>query len=177
MANGQPGQPDRDPQRPTDEFAQAAKDEGRAVKEQAREAAAEMKAGARDVAEDVKEQVRSTAAHQKDAAAQQMDGLAHALKSASDDLHGRGQDSVAAWVRQAADGLERASGTVRERERRRPDRHGRGFRAPAAGGVSRRRRRSRVRARAPHEELGGSPSRPTTGSRMGASGMAEGDGL
>ena len=177
MANGEPGQPDRNPQRSTDEFAQAAKDEGRAVKEQAREAAAEMKAGARDVAKDVKEQVRSSAASQKDAAAQQMDGWAHALKSASDDLHGRGQDSAAAWVRQAADGLERASGTVRERNvddligsvedfaRRQPVAFLGG--AVAAGfGLARLMKSSADRRRG-----------TTTGSRMGASGMAEGDGL
>jgi hypothetical protein len=116
MANGQTGQSDRPRQTSTEEFARAAEGEARAVKEQAREAAAEMKAGARDAAEDVKEQVRSSAARQKDAAAQQIDGWAHALKSASDDLHGRGQDSAATWVRQAAAGLERASGTVRERD-------------------------------------------------------------
>jgi hypothetical protein len=116
MTNGQPGPSDRDAQRSSEEFVHAAEGEARAVKEQAREAAAEMKAGARDAAEDVKEQVRSSAARQKDAAAQQMDGWAHALKTASDDLHGRGQDSAATWVRQAAAGLERASGTVRERD-------------------------------------------------------------
>jgi hypothetical protein len=116
MANGQPGPTDREAQQSTDELARAAKAEAHAVKEQAREAAAEMKAGAGDAVEDVKEQVRSSAARQKDAAAQQMDGWAHALRSASDDLHGRGQDSAAAWVLQAAAGLERCSGTMRERD-------------------------------------------------------------
>jgi hypothetical protein len=85
------------------------------MKEQVSSAAAEMKAEARHAAEGVKEQIRSGAAKQKDVAAQQMEGWAHALKSASDDLEGRGQDSVAGWVRQAAAGLERASGTMRER--------------------------------------------------------------
>jgi hypothetical protein len=187
MANGQPGQSDRNAQTSTDEFAQAAKDEGRAVKEQAREAAAEMKAGARDVAEDVKDQVRSSAAHQKDAAAQQMDGWAHALKSASDDLHGRGQDSVAAWVRQAADGLERASGTVRERNvddlvgtvedfaRRQPVAFLGG--AVAAGfGLARLMKSSadRRRSTTTGSHMG---TTGTTGSHMGTTGMAEGDGL
>jgi hypothetical protein len=115
MANGQTGPSDRNTQKSTEDFVHAAKDEGHALKEQARETAAEMKEGAREAAEDVKEQVRSSAAKQKDAAAQQMDGWAHALQSASDDLHDRGQESAAAWVRQAAAGLERASGTVRER--------------------------------------------------------------
>ena len=115
MANGQPGPPDRDTQRSTEEFVQAAKGEAHALKEEARETATGLKEDAREVAEDVKEQVRATAAKQKDAAAQQMDGWAHALKTASDDLRGRGQDSAAAWIGQAAAGLERASGIMRER--------------------------------------------------------------
>ena len=115
MAHGGSGPSDRETQTPTDEFVQAAQGEARAAKEQAREAVAEMKADVRAAADDVKDQVRASAAKQKDAAAQQMDGWAHALKTASDDLDSRGQASVAAYVRQAADGLERASGTVRER--------------------------------------------------------------
>jgi hypothetical protein len=116
MANRQPGLSDRDTQRPTEELVQTAKAEADALKEQARTAAAEMKEGARGVAEDVKEQVRVTTAKQKDAAAEQIDGWAHALDTASDDLRDRGQESAAAWVRQAAAGLARASGTMRERD-------------------------------------------------------------
>jgi hypothetical protein len=174
MTNGQPGRSGRDPQKSTDEFVRAAEDEAGAVKDQAREAAAEMKAGARDVAKDLKEQVRSSAANQKDAAAEQMDGWAHALKSASDDLQGRGQDSVATWVRQAADGLERVSGTVRERgvddllgtvedfARRQPVAFLGG--AVAAGfGLARLMKSSADRRRS-----------ATTGSRMGATGSSMG---
>jgi uncharacterized phage infection (PIP) family protein YhgE len=116
MTNGQPGSSGRDTQGSTEEFVQTAKDEADAVKEQAREAAAEIKEGARGVAEDVKEQVRASTAKQKDAAAQQIDGWAHALNTASDDLRDRGQESAAAWIRQAAAGLQRASGTMRERD-------------------------------------------------------------
>ena len=115
MATGQSGPSDREAQKSTDEFVQTAQGEAHAVKEQAREAAAEMKAEVRAAADDVKDQVRASAAKQKDAAAQQIDGWAHALKTASDDLDSRGQPSAAAYVRQAAAGLERASGTVRER--------------------------------------------------------------
>jgi F0F1-type ATP synthase membrane subunit b/b' len=115
MANAQPGSSDRDTQRSTDEFAQTAKGEADAAKEQARKTAAEMKEDARGLAEDVKEQARATTAKQKDAAAEQIDGWAHALNTASDDLRDRGQESAAAWVRQAAAGLQRASGTMRER--------------------------------------------------------------
>jgi hypothetical protein len=174
MTNGHPGASDRDPQKSTDEFVHAAKGEAHGLKEQARETAAEMKEGAREVAEDVKAQVRSSAATQKDAAAEQMDGWAHALKSASDDLQGRGQDSVATWVRQAADGLERASGTVRERgvddllgtvedfARRQPVAFLGG--AVAAGfGLARLMKSSADRRRS-----------ATTGSRMGATGSSTG---
>jgi hypothetical protein len=114
MANAQADPADREAQRATDQWAHAAQDEARAMKEQASGAAAEMKAEARHAAEEVKEQIRSGAAKQKDVAAQQMDGWAHALRSASDDLEGRGQESAASWVRQAAAGLERVSGSVRE---------------------------------------------------------------
>jgi vacuolar-type H+-ATPase subunit H len=116
MANGQPGPSDRDAEKSTDELLQTAKSEARALKEQARETAAEMKAGAREAAGEMKQQVLSTAASQKNAAAQQIDGWAHALKTASEDLDSHGQRSAAEWVRQAAAGLERASGNVRERD-------------------------------------------------------------
>ena len=188
MTNGQPGRSDRDPQKSTDELAHAAKGEARAVKEQARDAAAEMKAGARDVAENVKEQVRSSAARQKDAAAQQMEGWAHALKSASDDLDSRGQGSAAGWVRQAADGLERASGTVRERDvddligtvedfaRRQPVAFLGG--AVAAGfGLARLMKSSadRRRGTATGSRMGEGTG-TATGSRMGATGSRMGEG-
>jgi F0F1-type ATP synthase membrane subunit b/b' len=115
MAHGGSGPSGRETHTSTDEFVQAAQGEAHAAKEQAREAVAEMKAEVRAAADDVKDQARASAAKQKDAAARQMDGWAHALKTASDDLDSRGQASAAAYVRQAADGLERASGTVRER--------------------------------------------------------------
>ena len=83
---------------------------------QAREAADEVKQEARAAFDQAKDQARSAATRQKDAAAQQMGGWAQALRTASDDLHSRGQDSVAAYVRQAAEGLDRASGTVRGRD-------------------------------------------------------------
>jgi hypothetical protein len=103
-------------QRASEELVQAARDEAGELGRRARATAAEMKEGARGVADDVKEQVRATTAKQKDAAAEQIDGWAHALNTASDDLRDRGQESAAAWIRQAAAGLERASGTMRARD-------------------------------------------------------------
>jgi hypothetical protein len=106
----------RETQKPTEEFVETSREQAREVGRQAREAAEEVKQEARAAADQAKEQARSAATRQKDAAAQQMGGWAQALRTASDDLHSRGQDTAAAYVRQAADGLERASGTVRGRD-------------------------------------------------------------
>jgi hypothetical protein len=111
-----PGASDRDTRKPTEEVVETSREQAREVGRQAREAAEEVKQEARAAADQAKEQARSAATRQKDAAAQQMGGWAHALRTASDDLHSRGQDTAAAYVRQAADGLERASGTVRGRD-------------------------------------------------------------
>jgi hypothetical protein len=81
-----------------------------------KEKASELKQEVHAATEQAKEQVRSAATHQKDAAARQMDGFAHALMAASDDLRGRGQEFAAEYVREAASGLERASDAVRERD-------------------------------------------------------------
>jgi hypothetical protein len=81
-----------------------------------KEKASELKQEVHEATEQAKEQVRSAATHQKDAAARQMDGFAHALMAAADDLRGRGQDFAAEYVREAAGGLERASGAMRDRD-------------------------------------------------------------
>jgi hypothetical protein len=86
------------------------------MKHEARAATEEVARDAREMAHQVKEQAYSTADRQKEAAAQQMGGWAQALRTAADDLRNRGQEMAAAYVGQAADGLERASGTVRARD-------------------------------------------------------------
>jgi hypothetical protein len=111
-----PTNPERGTQAASDDLAQSAADQARAVKQQARETTEEVTGDARAAAEQVKEQAYSTADRQKDAAAQQMGGWAQALRTASDDLRNRGQEIAAGYVGQAADGLERASGTVRARD-------------------------------------------------------------
>jgi hypothetical protein len=108
-----PSASDRDTQKPTKEFVEASRQEAGEVGRQARVAAEEVKQDVRAAADQVKEQAYSTAGRQKDVAAQQMGGWAQALRAASDDLRNRGQETAAAYVGQAADGLERASGTVR----------------------------------------------------------------
>lgn len=99
-----------------DDLAQSAADQARAATRQARETVEQVTRDARAMADQVKEQVHSTADRQKDAAAQQMGGWAQALRTASDDLRSRGQEMAASYVGQAADGLDRASGTMRTRD-------------------------------------------------------------
>ena len=86
------------------------------MEQQAREATEEVTREAREAAGQMKQQAYSAADKQKDAAAQQVGSWAQALRTASEDLRNQGQDIVAGYIGQAADGLERASGTVRERD-------------------------------------------------------------
>lgn len=85
------------------------------VRDAAKAKAGELKHEAQHAAEQAKEHVRSVAGDQKDRAAEQVGGFAHALRAASDDLNERGQGFAAAYVREAAGGLERASGALRDR--------------------------------------------------------------
>jgi hypothetical protein len=115
MTNPQ-GSPEHGQRTAGDDLAQSAADLARAAKQQARESTEEVARDAREAAGQVKEQAYSAAGRQKDVAAQQMGGWAQALRSASDDLRSRGQEMAASYVGQAAEGLERASGTVRARD-------------------------------------------------------------
>jgi vacuolar-type H+-ATPase subunit H len=125
-----PGTSDRDVQagrHPTDEALDTAKGKASELKErtraeaeaagqQVRDATDEAKREAHGIAEQGKERVRSMATQQKHAAAGQLSGFAHALKSASGDLESRGQQFAARWTEQAADGLERASDALERRD-------------------------------------------------------------
>jgi hypothetical protein len=114
---GPAGAPTSQPATTTDTgAADAARSTVNEIVEAGKEKAAELKHKVHAATEHAKEQVRSAATHQKDAAARQMDGFAHALMAAADDLRGRGQDFAAEYVREAASGLERASSAVRERD-------------------------------------------------------------
>jgi hypothetical protein len=100
----------------TGSTADAARSAGDEIVDATKEKASELKREVHAATEQAKEQARSAATHQKDAAARQMDGFAHALMAASDDLRGRGQEFAAEYVREAASGLERASEAVREHD-------------------------------------------------------------
>ena len=115
---GPAGAPTSQPATTTDTgaAADAARSTVDEIVDAGKEKASELKHEVHEATEQAKEQVRSAATQQKDAAARQMDGFAHALMAAADDLRGRGQDFAADYVREAASGLERASGAVRERD-------------------------------------------------------------
>jgi hypothetical protein len=70
------------------------------------ELAGDLKRKAEESAEDIRQRARSAVDQQKDSAVGGIEGVAHALRSASDDLRERGQPLAAECSRQAADGLE-----------------------------------------------------------------------
>jgi hypothetical protein len=63
----------------------------------------------------MRERARSAVDQQKDAAAGRIEGVAQALRSASDDLEHRGQPMVAEYSRQVAEGLESMANWVSRR--------------------------------------------------------------
>jgi hypothetical protein len=85
------------------------------VKREAGHAAEQAVERASEAAEQAKQQARDAATEQKNIAAERMGHYAHALHTASDDLRGHGQDFAAQSIEQAAEGLDRFSGTIRER--------------------------------------------------------------
>lgn len=110
-----------------DQAGRTIKDDAAELADRARDGAADLAGQARRVADDVKHEAegaiehakqsaRASATKQKDAAADQMGGFAHALKTASDDLHERGQEFSAEYVKQAAGGLERISDLMHKRD-------------------------------------------------------------
>jgi hypothetical protein len=63
----------------------------------------------------MRERARTAVDQQKDAAAGRIEGVAQALRSASDDLEQRGQPMVAQYSRQVAEGLESMANWVSRR--------------------------------------------------------------
>jgi hypothetical protein len=129
----------------------------------AKEKAGELKRQAERAAGDMRHRARSAAMDQKNVAASRMEGIAHALRTASDDLQTQGQPTFAEYSRHVAEGLE----SMADSRCRRPRGERGGLRASAAGRVPRRRRGRRVRACPLHEELVGAPPRPSTGIALG----------
>lgn len=99
-----------------DALGRDARDTAEQLEHEAVDKAKELKHEAFAAADDAKEQVRSVADRQKQAAAGQVSGFAQALKEASGDLENRGQAFAARYVEQAADGLERVSTALEQRD-------------------------------------------------------------
>ena len=72
----------------------------------AKEKAGDLKRQAERAADDMRHRARSAATDQKNVAASRMEGIAHALRTASDDLQTQGQPTVAEYSRHVAEGLE-----------------------------------------------------------------------
>jgi hypothetical protein len=95
--------------------AEAAQGAGEHLTDRARKKAGEVMEQAGETAHDMRERARSAVDQQKDAAAGRIEGVAQALRSASDDLEHRGQPMVAEYSRQVAEGLESMANWVSRR--------------------------------------------------------------
>jgi hypothetical protein len=86
------------------------------VTEQVKEKAGEFKRQAKETANEVRDRARSLADQQKQAAVGRVEGIAHALRTASDELRDQGQPMVAEYSRYAAEGLESMARSLDRRE-------------------------------------------------------------
>jgi hypothetical protein len=86
------------------------------VKQQVKEKTVELKRQAKETAEDLRDRARSMADQQKDAAVGRVEGIAHALRTASDELRDQGQPMVAEYSRYAAEGLENMARSLDRRQ-------------------------------------------------------------
>jgi hypothetical protein len=95
---------------------QSAKETAEHLGERAKEKGGELKRQAERAADDMRHRAQSVATDQKNAAASRMEGIAHALRSASDDLQGRGQPMIAEYSRHVAEGLESMADSLGRRD-------------------------------------------------------------
>jgi hypothetical protein len=86
------------------------------VTEQVKEKAGELKQQAKETADEVRDRARSLAEQRKHAAVGRVEGIAHALRTASDELRDQGQPMVAEYSRYAAEGLESMARSLDRRE-------------------------------------------------------------
>ena len=86
------------------------------VTERIKDKASELKQQAKETAQDVRQRARSAADQQKHAAVGRVEGIAHALRTASDELRDQGQPIVAEYSRYAAEGLESMAQSLDRRQ-------------------------------------------------------------
>jgi hypothetical protein len=82
----------------------------------AKEKAGDLKRQAERAADDMRHRARSAAMDQKNVAASRIEGIAHALRTASDDLQTQGQPTVAEYSRYVAEGLESMAESLGRRD-------------------------------------------------------------
>ena len=95
---------------------EAAQEQGEHLTDRAREKAGELKRQAEEAAHGMRERARSIADQQKHAAAGRVEGIAHALRTASDELREQGQPMIADYSRYAAEGLESMAQSLERRD-------------------------------------------------------------
>jgi hypothetical protein len=95
---------------------EAAQDQGEHLTDFAREKAGELKRQAEEAAHGMRDRARSIADQQKHAAAGRVEGIAHALRRASDELREQGQPMIAEYSRYAAEGLESMAQSLDRRD-------------------------------------------------------------
>jgi hypothetical protein len=95
---------------------EAAPEQSEHLTDRAREKAGELKRQAEEVAHGMRDRARSIADQQKHAAAGRVEGIAHALRRASDDLREQGQPMIAEYSRYAAEGLESMAQSLDRRD-------------------------------------------------------------
>jgi hypothetical protein len=108
--------PGADQSNPSGTITEAAKEKAEHLTDRITKGAAELKRQAERTADDLRERARSAAADQKNATALRVEGVAQALRRASDDLLDQGQPMVAEYSRQAAKGLESFADTLGRRD-------------------------------------------------------------
>jgi hypothetical protein len=86
------------------------------VSDQVKEKAGELKRQAKETAHEVRDRAASMVDQQKHAAVGRVEGIAHALRTASDELRDQGQPMVAEYSRYAAEGLESMAQSIDRRE-------------------------------------------------------------
>lgn len=107
--------PGTEPANRQDGAETAAQGKADSLTDLAREKAGEIKQQAADTIDDMRHEARSSVDRQKDAAVGRVEGVAHALRRASDDLREQGQPMFAEYSRQAAEGLESMAGSLSRR--------------------------------------------------------------
>jgi hypothetical protein len=95
---------------------EAAQEKAEHLTDRAREKTGELKRQAEETAHGMRDGARSIADQQKHAAAGKVEGVAHALRRASNDLREQGQPIIAEYSRYAAEGLESMAQSLDRRD-------------------------------------------------------------